>query len=52
MANPNYVKFQRGSIAQYNRLAVKDPNTLYFIYNHKFFNAQINCLTSLNHFFS
>lgn len=32
MANPNYVKFQRGSIGQYNRLAVKDPNTLYFIY--------------------
>lgn len=27
-----YIKFQRGSLAAYNALAVKDPNTLYFIY--------------------
>lgn len=32
MALPNYVKFLRGSIASYNRLAVKDENTLYFVY--------------------
>lgn len=33
MALPNYVKFQRGSMAAYNRLAVKDENTLYFIFD-------------------
>ena len=27
-----YIKFQRGSLAAYNALAEKDPNTLYFIY--------------------
>lgn len=27
-----YIKFQRGSLAAYNALATKDPNTLYFIY--------------------
>ena len=32
MALPNYVKFLRGTIASYNRLAVKDENTLYFVY--------------------
>lgn len=31
-ALPNYVKFQRGSISAYNKLANKDDNTLYFIY--------------------
>lgn len=29
----NYVKFQRGSTTAYNNLQVKDPNTLYFIYD-------------------
>ena len=33
MALPNYVKFQRGSLASYNRLSQKDENTLYFIYD-------------------
>lgn len=33
MALPNYVKFQRGSLASYNRLSHKDEDTLYFIYN-------------------
>lgn len=33
MANPNYVKFQRGSIESYQRLTHKDDNTLYFIYD-------------------
>ena len=33
MALPNYVKFQRGTLAAYNRLSVKDENTLYFIYD-------------------
>ena len=33
MALPNYVKFQRGSLASYNRLAIKDADTLYFIYD-------------------
>ena len=33
MALPNYVKFQRGSLVAYNRLSVKDENTLYFIYD-------------------
>ncbi len=33
MAIPNYVKFQRGTLAAYNRLNVKDENTLYFIYD-------------------
>ena len=33
MAIPNYVKFQRGSLAAYNRLSIKDENTLYFIYD-------------------
>ena len=32
MALPNYVKFLRGTVASYNRLAVKDDNTLYFVY--------------------
>lgn len=32
MPNPNYVKFQRGSIASYERLTKKDDNTLYFVY--------------------
>ena len=32
MALPNYVKFLRGTVASYNRLAVKDENTLYFVY--------------------
>ena len=32
MALPNYVKFLRGTITAYNRLAVKDDNTLYFVY--------------------
>ena len=32
MAVPNYVKFLRGTVAAYNRLAVKDDNTLYFVY--------------------
>lgn len=27
-----YVKFQRGTMAAYNALSVKDPNTLYFVY--------------------
>ena len=31
-ANYNYVKFQRGTLAAYNNLRVKDPDTLYFIY--------------------
>lgn len=30
----NYVKFQRGTIAAYNRLSKKDENTLYFIYDN------------------
>lgn len=30
----NYVKFQRGTIAAYNRLSKKDKNTLYFIYDN------------------
>lgn len=34
MALPNYVKFQRGTIATYNRLAQKDNNTLYFVYEN------------------
>ena len=33
MALPNYVKFQRGSLAEYNALNRKDDNTLYFIYD-------------------
>lgn len=33
MALPNYVKFQRGSLASYNRLSQKDEDTLYFIYD-------------------
>lgn len=33
MALPNYVKFQRGTLVAYNRLATKDENTLYFIYD-------------------
>ncbi len=33
MAIPNYVKFQRGTLTAYNRLSVKDENTLYFIYD-------------------
>lgn len=33
MAIPNYVKFQRGTLIAYNRLSVKDENTLYFIYD-------------------
>lgn len=33
MALPNYVKFQRGSLAAYNNLVTKDENTLYFIYD-------------------
>ena len=33
MALPNYVKFQRGSLTAYNRLSIKDENTLYFIYD-------------------
>ena len=33
MAIPNYVKFQRGTLLAYNRLATKDDNTLYFIYD-------------------
>lgn len=33
MANPNYVKFQRGSVMSYERLNRKDDNTLYFVYN-------------------
>ena len=32
MALPNYVKFQRGTLVAYNRLAQKDENTLYFVY--------------------
>ena len=32
MALPNYVKFLRGTVASYNRLAIKDENTLYFVY--------------------
>ena len=32
MAVPNYVKFLRGTVAAYNRLPVKDDNTLYFVY--------------------
>lgn len=31
-ANYNYVKFQRGTLAAYNNLRVKDLDTLYFIY--------------------
>ena len=31
----NYVKFQKGSLAAYNKLATKDSNTLYFIYPEK-----------------
>lgn len=33
MALPNYVKFQRGTLASYNRLSRKDADTLYFIYD-------------------
>ena len=33
MALPNYVKFQRGTLASYNRLSQKDNDTLYFIYD-------------------
>lgn len=33
MALPNYVKFQRGTLASYNRLSRKDDDTLYFIYD-------------------
>lgn len=33
MALPNYVKFQRGSLASYQRLSRKDDDTLYFIYD-------------------
>ena len=33
MALPNYVKFQRGTPQAYERLAVKDQDTLYFIYD-------------------
>lgn len=33
MALPNYVKFQRGSLVEYNALNRKDDNTLYFIYD-------------------
>lgn len=32
MAIPNYVKFLRGTINSYNRLAQKDDNTLYFVH--------------------
>ena len=32
MALANYVKFQRGTTLAYKKLAVKDPDTLYFIY--------------------
>ena len=32
MALANYVKFQRGNALAYKNLAVKDPDTLYFIY--------------------
>lgn len=32
MANYSFVKFQRGTLAAYNNLRVKDPDTLYFIY--------------------
>lgn len=32
MANYNFVKFQRGTLAAYNNLRTKDPDTLYFIY--------------------
>ena len=31
---PNYVKFQRGSIASYQQLTRKDENTLYFVYSN------------------
>lgn len=34
MAVPNYVKFQRGTIASYNNLRSKDSNTLYFVYEN------------------
>ena len=30
---PNYVKFQRGSEQAYNNLAVKNQDTLYFVYD-------------------
>lgn len=33
MALPGYVKFLRGTLASYDRLNVKDSNTLYFIYD-------------------
>lgn len=29
--NPNYVKFMRGTLAAYNKLETKEPNTLYFL---------------------
>ena len=32
MANYSFVKFQRGTLAAYQNLRVKDPDTLYFIY--------------------
>lgn len=32
MASYSYVKFQRGTLAAFNNLHTKDPNTLYFIY--------------------
>ena len=32
MANYSFVKFQRGTLAAYNNLRTKDPDTLYFIY--------------------
>lgn len=34
MAATNYVKFLRGSLASYNKLATKDNNTLYFVYEN------------------
>ena len=33
MAIPNYVKFLRGTVDSYNRLAQKDDNTLYFVHS-------------------
>lgn len=32
MASYSYVKFQRGTLAAFNNLRAKDPDTLYFIY--------------------
>jgi hypothetical protein len=32
---PNYVKFMRGTVNAYNKLATKDDDTLYFLYDNE-----------------